>query len=78
VPPAEGGDMEQALHLDREMAAAGGIQAPNPEKDTCLDAKLDQGNLEADTQSEWRGTPIEEEPWNEATHTTWPGYKPYV
>jgi hypothetical protein len=27
-------------------------------------------NVDADAQMEWRGTPVEEELWNEATHAT--------
>jgi hypothetical protein len=78
VLPAEGGDLGQAMHVDREVAAAVGLHAPSPGGDTFSDARLDRGNSEADTQMEWRGTPVEEEPWDEATHATWPGYKPNV
>lgn len=70
--------MGQAMHVDGEVAAAVGLHAPNPGGDTFPDARLDRGNSEADAQTEWRGTPVEEEPWDEATHATWPGYKPNV
>jgi hypothetical protein len=68
--PAEGGDLGQAMHMDREVATTVGLHASIPGGDTFPDARLDRGNLEADTQMEWRGTPVEEEPWDEATHAT--------
>lgn len=64
--------------MDREVAAAVGLHAPSLGGDAFPDARLDRGSSEADTQMEWVGTRVEEEPWDEATHATWPGYKPNV
>ena len=60
--PAEGGDLGQAMHVDREVAAAVGLRAPSPGGDTFPDSRLHRGSSEADTQMEWRGTPVGEEP----------------
>jgi hypothetical protein len=76
--PAEVGDFGQAMHVDMDVAAAVGFHAPSPMGDTWPDARLDGGNSDADTQMKWRGTVVEEEPWDEATQATWPGYKPSV
>jgi hypothetical protein len=76
--PVEGGSFGQAMHMDMEVAVAVGFHAPNPWGDTFSDTRLDGGNSDVDTQMEWRGTPVKEEPWDEATHATSPGYKPSV
>jgi hypothetical protein len=48
---AEGVDLGQAMHVDREVAVV-------------------VDNADANAQMEWRGTPVEEELWDEATHAT--------
>jgi hypothetical protein len=62
VLPTEGGDLGQAMHMDREVATTMGLHVPSPGGDTFPDTRLDQGNSEADMQMEWRGTPVKEDP----------------
>jgi hypothetical protein len=78
VQQPEGGDLGQAMHGDTKVAAAMGVHADNPSGDTLPDANLEGGNLDADMQMEGKGTPVEEEPWDEAYQATWLGFLPSV
>jgi hypothetical protein len=61
---------------EQELPAEGGDLGQDMHVDGEVAAAVD--NVDADVQMEWRGTPVEEELWNEATHATWPEYKPNV
>jgi hypothetical protein len=70
-----GNEMEQAKHEDMGVEEATGQQAL---QDTSPVADRDESNVDAGMQWASQVTLVEEEPWSEAVHATWPGYLPNV
>jgi hypothetical protein len=70
-----GNGMVQAKHEDMAVEVDTGQRAL---QDTSPDADRDESNVEAGMQWANQVTFVEEEPWSEAVHATWPGYLPNV
>jgi len=78
------GATAQAEHVPADMFGRGEHEIPveggNLGQAMQVDGEAVETMDDADTdaQMEWRGTPVEEELWNEATHATWSEYNPNV
>jgi hypothetical protein len=67
--------MVQPKHEDMAVEVDAGQCAL---QDTSPNADKDESNMEAGMQWENQVTFVEEEPWSEAVHATWPSYLPNV